>query len=556
MLIIRDRIATAVTAMHRVDAMNRRIPRMNLLSAGLLAVLMMPSLAAAGERLVTGSVTYLAAGTVYTSIGKDTGIQDSSRVFVLEGRDTIAVLQVTARSSKSTACRILSGTRAVRVRDRVAVVIVTRDAPAAQATATPSGDAPTVTLTTRPVKPPVPASWIEVKGRVSTQMFMTRYDNSAFNIAQPGIVLNFRGKGTTVPVVFEMYSNLRLQSRGSAALFGREAVNESRVYRIAAGYDDGTTTFLVGRMTPLPVPSIGTIDGGVLSHKFGHLTVGTAVGFQPSYTYRGIATDYKKGSFFVSYETEGKRPQILGLSYTRTYFRSILDREVAGASVNLGWWDRISVYGNAEMDIRRKSGDALIVSPALSMMYVNMYYRLTRVLSVGVGADASRPQYSYATILSVPDSLLDTRLRGGTNLNINVSLPYGIMFTNTYAPRVGDADFGNEYADYASLAFNDIASSGMSLRSNVNFNESAFTNALGYGVTLQQNVFNLADISLRYQKTRYTIKRVEQRDNSTTYGGDLIIPLTRALVLSASYDRFEGYGISSNTFFGEFSVRF
>ena len=54
----------------------------------------------------------------------------------------------------------------------------------------------------------------------------------------------------------------------------------------------------------------------------------------------------------------------------------------------------------------------------------------------------------------------------------------------------------------------------------------------------------------------YTVKRLGERNTSTTLGADLIVPITRSLSLMTSYDRLRGYGADSHSVFAEFSVKF
>ena len=48
----------------------------------------------AEERIVRCKVTYMASGVVYTSLGRESGVQDSTLLYILSGRDTTARLKV------------------------------------------------------------------------------------------------------------------------------------------------------------------------------------------------------------------------------------------------------------------------------------------------------------------------------------------------------------------------------------------------------------------------------------------------------------------------------
>jgi hypothetical protein len=68
-----------------------------------IALMFLSHVLLAGEKPVTGTVTYVAAGTVYTSLGRESGVQDSTLLYVKANGDSIAVLRVLAVSSKSSA---------------------------------------------------------------------------------------------------------------------------------------------------------------------------------------------------------------------------------------------------------------------------------------------------------------------------------------------------------------------------------------------------------------------------------------------------------------------
>jgi len=512
------------------------------------------------QKLVKGKVTYIAAGTVYTSLGRETGIQDSSKLYVVTNADTVGVLQVFAVSSKSSACQIVNSRRSVEVGFNViALVSGSRDT---SLRGQPSREAKPLLVDS--VQTEVKAAvnevqatpLIQLRGRISAQYYMTRYGDTDINLSQPGIVVSLQGKVNHTPLKFEIYGNLRTLSYGSASPLSKNALNQSHIYRLSLDYDDGTTAVSIGRIVPLALPSIGQVDGALLSAKFSSFTVGTTAGFQPSYSLRGIMSEYKKFAVFVQSQPRASSNPFFAAAYSRTYFRSQLDREVASAQLNIFTWGGFSLHGQTEVDIRRKSGDRLTVSPSLTSLFFNTSYRLTNFLSLGIGADASRPFYSFSSVRSLADSLLERRLRSGLNVNATLSLPGGIAVYNTYNPRTSDSGFAGAYSDYVSISFADILSSGINMRSNLNVNRNELTTSRGYGVNIERNFGNAMDLNVRYQQSNYTQRGGEDRHMSRSLGADLFVSLWRWLTVVMSYDRPEGYGAKSQSLFAEVSLRF
>jgi hypothetical protein len=514
--------------------------------------------ARAEERIVRGSVTYLAGGTVYTSLGRNAGVEDSTLLFIVTNKDTTVLLKIFAVSSKSSACRVLKALRPITIGDEVTArieVAPVRQADSSAARQTPSPTQQSFKRTSSLTAPD--QGFINLQGRISAQYFTSRYDNSAFNIAQPGVVLNMRGTMRDAPMKFDLYANLRTLSVGNRSPFAQGAINQSRIYGLSLSFDDGENVVSLGRIIPIFAPSIGYIDGALLSRKLGDFTIGATLGLQPDFSLRSVSSDFKKIALFAQYSSPDRLTLSVSAAYARTYHHSALDREAASVLLNAALAENLFLYANTEMDLRKKSGAEFILSPRLTSAYVNFNYRVARSFSAGVGVDASRAYYSFQSVRSVPDSLLMDDLRSGLSLNFGWSLPGGIMLYDTYTPRnATNGAFGSEYSNYSSLSFNDVFSTGINIRSNMNLNANQYTSGTGYGISLQRSFAQFVDINLRYQRNGYTVKQTDHRDKSTTIGADLMVFLSRALTFTATYDRLDGYGTKSNSLFAEFGVRF
>ena len=520
---------------------------------GIVVILALSQIILAEEKTVTGTVTYVAAGAVYTSLGREIGVRDSSLVYVKSGVDTLAILQVIAVSSKSSACKIVRSKRGINVGASV-VARVTIEAP--KQDAVPQAHASSLRAPGSPARVAQTPGPIEIRGRVSAQYYMNRYDNELYNTTQPGFVVNLRARSTDIPLKFELYSNIRTLSFGNNGPFSKRAVNQSRIYHLSLEYDDGVNDFSLGRIIPTQAPSIGYIDGAMFARKLGVVTLGTTMGYQPSYTLQGLSTDYKKFALFASVQPVDSMNLILSSAYARTYYLNTLDREVVSGNLSLYTLDGFQVYGYTEFDLRAPSNGAFKFSPTLTSLFVNVSYRVTRMLTFGVGADASRPLYTFSAAKFIPDSLRETRLRSGINTTVSLYFPGGITLSNTYAPRTSESRFASVYSNYTTIGFADLLASGVSLRSNFNLNANEYSTSNGYGVGMQRGILDIADINIRFQQNMYTLKNYGDKHISRTFGADLIVNLTRGLAVMMSYDRLNGYGITSNSIFGELSVRF
>jgi hypothetical protein len=524
-----------------------------------IALMFLSHVLLAGEKPVTGTVTYVAAGTVYTSLGRESGVQDSTLLYVKANGDSIAVLRVLAVSSKSSACTIIRAKRDIMVGNIVigAVTVATPHS-------VPVDSTKAATLQSSPPSPsrgtlarPAPSvGSLVFRGRVSAQYFSTRYDIASYNTTQPGLVINLHGQSTDIPLKFEIYSNLRTLSYGTVSPFSRGATNQSRIYRLSLQYDDGLNDFSLGRIIPAAAPSIGYIDGVMYSRRFGRMSFGTTVGYQPGYTLRGISTEYKKLALFATVQPQDSMNMTISTAYARTYARMMLDREVVSGGISWYTLGGIQLYAYAECDLRKAVGTEFVLRPALTSLFVNMNYRLAQFLSVGLGVDASRPLYTYTAALSIPEEFREARLRSGLSGMVSFYLPGGVMLSNTYSPRTSETSFARVYSNFSSLGVANVLGSGISFRSNVNLNANEYSQSQGFGANMQRNIFDMFDVSIRYQQNSYSLKTYDDKHVSRTIGADLYVVLTRDLGVMVSYDRLNGYGLTSNSLFAELSVRF
>ncbi len=518
--------------------------------------------AQAKQKIVRGKITFISSGTVYSTLGREQGVKDFALLSVLSGKDTVAVLKVIAVSSKTSASVIVKSTRQVVVGDEVVSRVEVEEQPqvnvdssasiASRVTVDSTGK-PRIRLKSTIVSEPA----LDLQGRASAQYFTSMYDNSQYNISQPGIVLNMRGAFRDIPVKMDMYVNLRTLSTGDRSPFSRGSINQSRIYGLSVSYDDGDNVVSVGRIIPVFAPSVGYIDGALLSKRLGNVVFGTTFGYQPDFSLRGLASDYKKLALFAQYLSPDRLSLSVSTAYARTYYHSRLDREAASVLVNASVANSVYIYANTEVDLRKKSGSEFLLDPRLTSAFVNINYRITNSFSVGLGADASRPYYSFESIRIVPDSLLPDELRSGVSVSLSWYLPGGVSFFNTYTPRNSNGQpFGQEYSNYSSLSFNDLFSTGVNVRSNINLSANPYTNSTGYGMSLQRNFGQLIDLTFRFQRSGYTVKQTDLRSQSTTLGADMMVFFSNALTFMASYDRLDGFGVTSNSIFAEFGVRF
>ena len=507
-----------------------------------------------GETTVRGKVTYVAAGTVYTSLGREHGLRDSTLLVVVSKKDTIATVMVLALSTQSSSCVVVRSSRTVNIGDEVFGTVAATDP------GTSSGNPTTgvSSIYARPVGVTglAEGNFLELHGRIGAQYVTSMYNQSTFNITQPGLVVSLRGAMRDVPLRFDMYANFRTVAFGTRSPFAKNSVNQSRIYGLSLSYDDGGTVASLGRIIPSFSPSIGYVDGALLSRRFGNMVIGTVVGYQPDWAMRGLSTDYSKIALFAQYSSPDRIDLSFSAAYARTYYHATLDREAASLLVNSALAGDLFLYGSAELDLRKKLGEELLLAPKLTSAFTTLYYRVTSSLTLGLGVEALRSYYSFESVRRIPDSLLVNSLRSSIAATVSWYLPWGIALHETYAPRTSNDRFGQEYSNSSALNISDVLSTGLSLRGNYNTNRNELTTMAGYGLAAQATIARTVDLTLRFQENGYVVKQTHQRVRGKALGGDLMIFLTQSLTLLASYDRRDDYGMTSHAIFAEFGFKF
>jgi hypothetical protein len=528
-------------------------------TAVLILILFCAVSVSAKVKTAFGKVVYIGAGSIYTSLGRESGISDSLRVIVFRGNDTLAVLQVFALSSKSSACRIIETRKQFSIGDSVvsvpALLLQGDLIPLKEDTSVLAAETIKSSKLSATALPQENPSWIKLKGRISVQYNSLMSDYSSLDFQQSGLLLNLHGEASGVPVKFEMYGNIRNSARGSSGFFTSGSSNDSRLYRMSLEYDDRTTILSVGRILPLYSSSLGYIDGVSIARHWGNVTSGASIGFQPDPSLQMLSTNNKKVTLFAQYQGTDTWKTTTDIVYARVWSGIGTEREAVSALFNMYSPNGLSFYGSTEVELHTSSQGNYNGDPALSLLFCSMNYRFSDFIIAGFGTDASRPVYTRAMTQSIPDSLLDRQLRTGISFNVNVSPWRGAGFYDSYNARSSNGGFGKEYSNSSSFYAANIEGTGMMMRLNYNLNESGLTHTQGYGIALQRNIMSV-DCGARVQQYRSVIDQFDMVSISTTIGVNFMAMLSAQLTLFGSLDRLQESGSASTSVFLELSMRF
>ncbi len=510
---------------------------------------------------VQGAITYIIKDAVYTSLGRDAGVLDSTHMYVLLKSDTIATLKTFATSSKSSVCKIIQTKRKLVIGDSVVAYLYKNTVEIPLQTIKQSSDSLENIITHTNIETDnsrltTHDSPFNIKGRVSLQYSTSVFSDASQIFTQPGIVLNLRGTFNNSPFKFDVYGNFRSRVFGTQSPFSSNSTSQTRLYRFSVDYDDSLYRFSVGRIIPQHAPSVGYIDGALVSRRFNNFILGLTAGFEPSYSQRGISTEYKKISLFGNFQSDGALRSNLNVAYARTYFHSQLDREVVSAMLFSSITNDISFSAQSEIDIRTKSGNNFELAPRLTNLFSNINYRFSPMFTFGLGYNSYRSTYSYSSVQSLPDSMLDKTSRGNMNVNANFYLPYGISIYNTYSPRTSIEGFGREFSNYSSISISNLFGQGISARTSFNINSTLLSRTFGIGGSLQKTFGSLFDISARFQTYSHNIKQIDETRRTQSFGIDCMTFFLERLTVWGSIEWLNGSNTNGYNVFADVSWRF
>jgi hypothetical protein len=189
------------------------------------------------------------------------------------------------------------------------------------------------------------------------------------------------------------------------------------------------------------------------------------------------------------------------------------------------------------------------------LLICSINYRFSDIVTAGIGLDASRPVYSLSSTRSIPDTLLDKKLRSGISLNGGAYFWNSAGIYNTLTLRFSDEGFGKEFSNSSSLYYNNAVGTGVMIRLNYLFNESVLTRTQGYGINLQRNILGI-DCGIHYQQNHSNIRQFALTSTATTFGTDIGVMISRQITLIGSVDLQHGLGYNTKSLFLELSWRF
>lgn len=405
-------------------------------------------------------VTYLTTASAYIDAGRAEGLRDNSRVEVVRGDSTVAVLAVTFLATHQAACDVSGIAASLVVGDSVRF--------------TPAAHAPdsSVAVTRQPApngRPPLPPRAGGVlRGRAGLYYLLIQSrDGSGARFTQPSGDLRLFGNGlggTGLGIAVDARGRRSVQTRADG--FGTDAQAQARVYQASLSWQapGSPLRFTAGRQYAPRIAPVGLVDGVSAQLDRPGWGGGLFVGSEPDPIDLALSgTVTQLGGYLQRHSRPGSGARWgLSAGLSGSYLHSGTNREFLYLQGDYST-RRISLYAAQEVDYyrpwRRVAGE-----PALSptSTFASLVYRLSEAVSVTAGLDNRRNVRLYRDAVN-PETAFDDAFRRGAWAGLSARTG---RFQVGFDARASDGGtIGSAGSTTLSIGADRLTGWGLSLRS-------------------------------------------------------------------------------------------
>jgi hypothetical protein len=355
-------------------------------------------------------VTYLTTASAYIDAGRAEGLRDDSRVEVIRGDSTVAVLAVTFLATHQAACDVSGNAASLIVGDSV------RFTPAA-----PAPDS-TVALTRRPASegsaPSRARGGAAFRGRAGLYYLLIQsQDGSGARFTQPSGDLRLLGSGlggTGLGIAVDARGRRTVQTKPDG--FGTDAQAQTRVYQASLSWQAPASPLRLtaGRQYAPGIAPVGLLDGVSAQLDRPGWGGGVFVGSEPDPIDLALSGTVTQVGGYLQRHSRPGSPARWGLSagLSGSYLHSGTNREFLYLQGDYST-RHLSLYAAQEVDYyrpwRRVAGEHAL-SPTST--FASLVVRLSDAVNVTAGLDNRRNVRLYRDVVN-PETAFDDAFRRG-----------------------------------------------------------------------------------------------------------------------------------------------
>jgi hypothetical protein len=503
-------------------------------------------------------VTYRTAVTAYLDAGRAEGLRggDSSRVEIVRGDSTIALLRVAFLATHRAACDLAGVPTTLVVGDSV------RFTPAAPPPAPDSAGlvlsvvGPAATGTPTPSKRSAGGG---LRGRVGFYYLLVRpLDGGGAQVTQPSGDLRLSGNGlggTGLGLAVDVRGRRSVQTRADG--LGSDTRLLTRVYQAALAWQvpGSPLRFTAGRQYAPGIAPVGLVDGVAAQLDGSVWGGGVFAGSEPEPVNLWLSGETSQLGAYVRRHSRTGSVAHWGLSagISGSYLRGGTNREFLYLQGEYAT-RRLSVFAAQEVDYYRawrRVGGEPAISPTST--FATLQLRLTDAVALSAGIDSRRNVRLYRDVVNPETTFDDAFRRGGW---AGLSARAGRFQAALDARHSGGGATGAAGSTTLSLGLDRLTHYGLSARSRSTRYTSATRSGWLQALTLGVEPGGLGSLQIGggWRSERDSALARTSVTRWASVDGDLSLARSWLLILSAS--REQGGGTPYDLLYAGLSFRF
>ncbi|MFZ1291332.1 MAG: hypothetical protein WAR79_14640 [Melioribacteraceae bacterium] len=331
-----------------------------------------------------------------------------------------------------------------------------------------------------------------------------------------------------------------------------------KLYDLAVSYEMQKTKFTLGRKINSNIANIGAIDGLQVESNFKSLSIGGVIGSRPNFSDYGYNINLLQiGGFVSKTDSLGKGEMQNTLSVFQQMNNGTTDRRFFYLQHSNNIIKNLGVFLSTEVDLFKNENNKASNDFRLTSFYVSARFTPVRWLSATASYDARKNVIYYETFKNYADELIESVLRQGFRLRLNIRPVNYIFVSLNSGYRFSEND--DKPSNNFGISVTHSRIPYLNISANINYLglKTTYLNGNIIGLRLSKDLLDGAVYgTLGYRNVNYKFISTNSKLLQDIYSADLTLRINKSLALSFSFEgTYEGKSSYSNIY-TNFSWRF
>ncbi|MBK7104676.1 MAG: hypothetical protein IPH62_05280 [Ignavibacteriae bacterium] len=331
-----------------------------------------------------------------------------------------------------------------------------------------------------------------------------------------------------------------------------------KIYDLAVSYELKKTKFTLGRKINTNIANVGAIDGLQIETNYNSFSIGGVIGSRPNFNDYGYNINLLQlGGFISRKDSLGNGEMQNTISAFQLMNNNSTDRRFFYLQHSNNIINNLGLFFSTEIDLFKYENNKASNDFRLTSFYVSARFSPVRWLSATASYDARKNVIYYETFKNYADQLIESALRQGFRLRLNIR-PLNNIFVSLnsgYRFSEDDAKPSNNYG----ISVTHSRIQYLNLSANINYLglNTMYLNGDIIGLRLSKDLLDGALYgTLSYRNINYKFINTESKLIQDIFSADLSLRINKSLTLSLSFEgTYEGKTSYSNIY-TNFSWRF